>query len=43
MAQVDIARKIARMLTEEGCAYIIDETKKLTQWILQKCSLVTKL
>lgn len=35
--------QIARMLTEEGCAYIIDETKKLTQWILQKCSLVTKL
>ena len=29
---------IARSLNEENCRSIINETKKLQQWILQKCS-----
>lgn len=35
--------QVARMLNEKGSAYLIEETKKLKQWILQKCSVETKL
>ena len=35
--------QVARMLNEKGSAYLIEETKKLKQWILQKCSAETKL
>ena len=34
--------QVARMLNEKGSAYIIEETKKFNQWILQKCSLATR-
>lgn len=34
---------IARSLNEEKCREIINETKLMQQWILQKCSHVTKL
>ena len=34
--------QVARMLNEKGSAYLIDETKKFKQWILQKCSQKTK-
>ena len=30
------------MLNEKGSSYLIDETKKFRQWILQKCSQETK-
>jgi predicted ABC-type ATPase len=35
--------QVARMLNENGSAYLIDETKKFKQWILQMCSPETKL
>ena len=35
--------QVARMLNEEGSAYIIEQTKDFRQWILQKCSAETKL
>ena len=34
--------QVARMLNENGSAYIIEQTKKFKQWILQKCLLETK-
>ena len=34
--------QVARMLNEEGSAFIIEETKKLKEWILQKCSAETR-
>lgn len=34
--------QVARMLNEKGSAYMIDETKRFKQWILQKCSAETK-
>ena len=34
--------QVARMLNEKGSSYLIDETKKFKQWILQKCSPGTK-
>lgn len=34
--------QVARMLNKESSAYMIDETKKLKEWILQKCSVETK-
>ncbi len=33
---------IARSLNEQTCRNIIDETKRMQQWILQKCSQETK-
>ena len=34
--------QVARVLNEKGCKYLINETKKLIGWILQKCSLETR-
>ena len=34
--------QVARMLNEKGSSYLIDETKKFKQWILQKCSPETR-
>ena len=35
--------QVARMLNEKGSAYLIEQTKQFREWILQKCSHVTKL
>lgn len=34
--------QVARMLNEKGSAYLIEQTKQFREWILQKCSLLTK-
>lgn len=34
--------QVARMLNKQGSDYLINETKQFKQWILQKCSVVTK-
>ena len=38
----DYKTGIARSLNEQTCRVLINETKKMQQWILQKCSLEMK-
>ena len=38
----DYKSGVARSLNEENCRNIIEETKQLQQWIVQKCLLKTK-
>ncbi len=41
--QDEYKSQVARMLNEKGSAYLIEQTKQFREWILQKCSHVTKL
>lgn len=38
----DYKSNVARALNEQRCRDIINETKQMQQWILQKCSAATK-